>query len=256
MPLCGAAQADAGACGADSRVGTVAVTAGPGSDPYRLSGPVFLTGPYNGAPYGLAIVVPAKAGPFDLGTVVVRQALTVDPLDAHVTARMGESRVFEVDGSLVRTVPGQIPAVVAGVPVRLRTVDITLDRPGFSLNPTSCAEKRVASSVLSLAGSLAEPSVRFQVADCAALGFEPKLSLRLQGKTNRSAYPALTATLKARQGDANIGKAVVTLPKTQFLEQSHIRTICTRVQWAAESWPESGGLRLRQSLEPAARQAA
>ena len=159
----------------------MAVAAGPGSDPYRLSGPVFLTGPYNGAPYGLAIVVPAKAGPFDLGTVVVRQALTVDPLDAHVTARMGESRVFEADGSLVRTVPGQIRRWSAGCRCGCGR-PTSLDRPGFSLNPTSCAEKRVASSVLSLAGALAEPSVRFQVADCAALGFEPKLSLRLRGR--------------------------------------------------------------------------
>ncbi|HEV2728133.1 MAG TPA: hypothetical protein VGV34_07550, partial [Solirubrobacterales bacterium] len=239
VPLCGAAQADAGACGAGARVGTVTVAAGPGTTPYHLQGPVFLTGPYGGAPYGLAIVVPAKAGPFDLGTVVVRQALSIDPVDAHITARMGESRVYETDGSLVRVVPGAIPAVIAGVPVRLRTVDVTLDRPGFTLNPTSCQERRIVSEIVSLAGAKAQPSVRFQVGDCAGLGFAPKLSLRLEGDTQRSAHPALTATLRARKGDANIGKAVVTLPKTQFLEQDHIRTICTRVQYAADSCPKA-----------------
>ncbi|HYG97479.1 MAG TPA: hypothetical protein VD741_10280, partial [Solirubrobacterales bacterium] len=239
VPLCGAAQADAGACASGSRVGTVTVAAGPGSAPYHLQGPVFLTGPYGGAPYGLAIVVPAKAGPFDLGTVVVRQALAIDPLDAHITARMGESRVYETDGRLVAVVPGAIPPVVGGVPVRLRTVDVALDRPGFTLNPTSCQERRIVAGIVSLAGAQAQPSVRFQVGDCAGLGFGPKLSLRLKGKTNRSAHPALTATLKARPGDANIGRAVVTLPKTQFLEQEHIRTICTRVQYAEGNCPKA-----------------
>jgi hypothetical protein len=238
VPLCADAQAAAGACGAGSRIGTVTAAAGPGESPYYLQGPVFLTGPYRGAPYGLAIVVPAKAGPFDLGTVVVRQALAIDPVDAHITATLGESRVYETDGSLVRTVPGAIPPVVGGVPVRLRTVDVAMDRPGFTLNPTSCAERRIVGDIVSLSGARAQPSVRFQVGECADLGFKPKLSLRLKGKTNRSAHPALTATLKARKGDANIGKAVVTLPKTQFLEQGHIRTICTRVQYAADNCPK------------------
>jgi hypothetical protein len=239
VPLCGAAQADAGACAAGSRVGTVTVAAGPGSAPYHLQGPVFLSGPYGGAPYSLAIVVPAKAGPFDLGTVVVRQALAIDPVDAHITATLGESRVYETDGSLVRTVPGAIPSVVGGVPVRLRTVDVALDRPGFTVNPTSCEERRIVANVVSLAGAQAQPSVRFQVGDCAGLGFGPKLALSLSGSTHRSANPPLRAVLTARKGEANIGKAVVTLPKTQFLDQDHIRTICTRVQYAADNCPKA-----------------
>ena len=226
IPLCGDAAAATGNCPEASRVGRTTVGVGAGPSPIYLpeagKAPtaIYLAGPHKGAPYSLVVKVPAQAGPFDLGTVAVRNALHVDPVTAQVTSKSDP-----------------LPQILQGIPVAYRDVRIEVDRPGFMQNPTSCDPMKVGSRIISSVGVIASPSSRFQVGNCANLGFRPKLSLRLKGKTNRSAHPALTATLKARKGDANIGKAVVTLPKTQFLEQGHIRTICTRVQYAADNCP-------------------
>jgi hypothetical protein len=218
-----AAELAGPSCPAASRVGSVTVGAGQGSNPFYLeTGKAYLAGPYKGAPLSLAIVTPALAGPFDLGNVVVRTALLVNPQTAAITA-----------------ISDPLPTILQGIPLSLRDIQVNLDRPAFSLNPTNCSPMAIAGQVEGTAGESASVSDRYQVAGCGELGFKPKLSLRLEGKTSRSSHPALTATLKARKGDANIGKAVVTLPKTQFLEQGHIRTICTRVQYAAENCPKA-----------------
>ena len=138
MPLCADGAAAAGACPATSRIGTATVAAGAGSEPFSLSGPVYLTGPYNGGPYGLAVVVRALAGPYDLGTVVVRAAIRVDRRDAHLT----------VDSDA-------LPTILRGIPLRLRQVDVSIDRPGFLLNPTSCGPKTVPSSIRAVDGTTA-----------------------------------------------------------------------------------------------------
>ncbi|HEY0129898.1 MAG TPA: hypothetical protein VGB57_00725, partial [Allosphingosinicella sp.] len=210
-----------GSCPAASRVGSVTTSAGAGS-PFSLRGGVYLTGPYKGAPYGLSVQVPAQAGPFNLGIVKVRQALHVNPITASV-----------------RAVSDPLPTIVKGVPVRIRGVQVEIDRSQFTFNPTGCESESIGARLTSAAGAIFNTSSPFRAVDCKDLGFEPKLSFRLKGETHRSAHPAVTATLKARKGDANIGKAVVTLPKTQFLAQEHIRTICTRVQWAAETCPKA-----------------
>ncbi|HYG96769.1 MAG TPA: hypothetical protein VD741_06630, partial [Solirubrobacterales bacterium] len=196
------------------------VGAGAGATPFHLSGPVWLTGPYKGAPLGLAVAIRAVAGPYDLGTVVVRQALHVDPTTAAVTA-----------------VSDPLPSILEGIPLRIRTVDVTIDRPGFTVNPTSCAERRIAGALSSTAGATHQAGVRFQVGDCASLGFGPKLSLRLKGGTKRAAHPRLQAVLRQPAGQANIDRVSVALPRSVFLEQAHIRTVCTRVQYAAGNCP-------------------
>jgi hypothetical protein len=151
---------------------------------------------------------------------MVRVALFVDPESARVTA-----------------VSDPIPTILHGIPLDLRDVRVLADRPSFVLNPTSCAEKRIAARVTSEQGAVANPTTRFQVGGCRGLGLKPRLSMRLFGKTNRGAHPRLRAVLRARRGDANIGRAAVALPPSAFLDQGHIRTVCTRVQFAAEACP-------------------
>ena len=226
VPLCTDAEAATGSCGAASQIGTAIIAAGSGPSPLYVPQPgkarpaVYLAAPYKGAPYSIVVKIPAQAGPFDLGTVVARMAMRIDPETAQVT---------------VESDP--LPQVVRGVPFSYRTIYLSFDRPDFTQNPTSCDPMRVTSAVTSIAGQAASPSTPFQVADCERLGFKPKLSLSLSGPTHRSGFPRLQATLKARKGDANIGRAVLTLPPTEFLENAHIRAVCTRPRYAAGTCP-------------------
>jgi hypothetical protein len=209
----GAEELASPSCPVASRIGTVEVAAGAGPAPFHVRGPAYLAGPYEGAPLSVAFVIPALAGPFDLGAVLARTALHVDPETAQVHA---------VD---------RHPYILDGIPLDLRTVSLKLDRPGFTLNPTSCDEMSFSGEALSVFGQSAPLSQRFQVGECSRLGFKPKLSLRLKGKTARAAHPALKATLTMPAGDANIARAAVALPHSEFLDQGHIRTVCTRVQF-------------------------
>ncbi len=216
----GKAEQASPSCPAASRVGSVSVGAGAGSQPFYATGAAYLAGPYKGAPLSLAIVTPAVAGPFDLGTVVVRTALQVNPESAQIHA-----------------VSDPIPTILQGIPLDVRSISLSMDRSGFTLNPTSCDPTEVTGAATSVFDQSAALSDRFQVGGCNALGFKPTLALRLKGGTTRGRYPALRAELNARPGDANIGKAVVSLPHSAFLAQEHIRTVCTRVQFAANACP-------------------
>jgi hypothetical protein len=165
VQLCSDARATAGTCPAGSQVGTVEAGAGPGSSPFFLPGKVFLTGPYKGGPYGLAVVVPAIAGPFNLGVVVVRQSIHADPTDAHVSV-----------------VSDPFPTILQGIPLRIRRIDVTVDRSNFILNPTSCHPMQITGTLTSTRG-LAEPvASRFQVGGCQALPFSPQLRIGLSGR--------------------------------------------------------------------------
>ncbi len=227
VSLCPDAQAGDGGCPGDSRIGSLIAAAGAGPEPLWLPQPgksqpsVYLAGPYKGAPYSVVSVVPAEAGPFDLGNVVVRSAVVVDP---------------ETGVATVKTDP--LPQFVEGVPVVYRRLHVLIDRPEFMLNPTKCSELALSSSVFSAEGAVAHPSERFQVDGCRELAFKPKLSFTLKGGTERGDYPALRATLRARKGDANLGRVSVTLPHSEFLAQEHIVTICTRPRFAAHTCPK------------------
>jgi hypothetical protein len=207
-------QADP-SCPASSRIGTVETAAGVGSEPIHVGGDVYLAGPYGGAPLSSVVITPAVAGPFDLGSVVVRAPLFVNPETAQITARSEE-----------------IPHILRGIPLKLRSIEIKVDRQDFSLNPTSCNAMSASSTMSGLNGASASSSVRFQVGGCQALPFRPDLKLRVIGKTNRDAKPRLKAVLTARPGEANIRRAQVNLPHSEFLEQAHIKTICSRAQFA------------------------
>jgi len=224
--LCEGALAATGNCPLSSLIGSANVAAGPGPSPLWLpqSGrepiTVYLSGPYKGAPFGLVVKTPAQAGPFDLGTVITRAGIYVDPETAQVT---------------VKSDP--LPQILEGVPVSYRTIHVAVDRPGFALNPTSCLTMRTQARVTSDQGVVATPSSRFRVAGCRDLGLSPQLSLRLFGKTNRGAHPRFRAVLKPHRGDANLLRVQATLPRSEFIENAHFNTICTRVQFAAGKCP-------------------
>jgi hypothetical protein len=201
-------------------VGSVSVAAGAGPAPYYAPGKAYLTGPYKGAPVSLAIVTPATAGPFDLGTVVVRTALYVNRTTTQITA-----------------VSDPIPTILQGIPLDVRSVQVRLDRPEFTLNPTSCDPSSFGGTLMSAFGQASPLQSRFQLGECGRLGFKPKMTLALKGGTTRGKHPALTATLEPRAGDANLASISVALPHSEFLAQEHIRTVCTRVQFAAKECP-------------------
>ena len=207
-------------CPKASQIGEVYGGAGAGSRPFYAPGKAYLAGPYKGAPLSMVVVVPAVSGPYDLGDIVVRNALYVDPETAQVSA-----------------ISDPLPQIVEGVPLRVRSVLVELDRPNFTLNPTNCEAHRVQASFQGAEGASSSSAAHFQVANCAKLPFAPKLSLKLKGGTKRTGHPALTGTLRMPQGGANISKLIVALPHSEFLDQSNIGTVCTRVQFAAHNCP-------------------
>jgi hypothetical protein len=215
----GALEKASPSCPAGSEVGTVTVGAGSGA-PLYVQGKAYLAGPYKGAPLSLAILTPAVAGPFDLGAVLVRAAAYVDPKTAQIS---------------VKSDP--FPTILAGIPLDVRSVAVDISRERFTLNPTNCDPMTIGADVASSLAQSAPLSNRFQVGGCRGLDFEPRFSLRLKGGTKRGAFPKLIATVKAKEGEANIARASVKLPRSAFLAQEHIRTVCTRVQFAAETCP-------------------
>jgi hypothetical protein len=219
-------------CPSSSQIGRVMAGAGVGAVLTYVPGKLYLAGPYKGAPLSVVAVVPAVAGPFDVGTVVTREALRINPRTTEV----------EADGAS----SDPIPHILAGIPLKVRDVRVYVDKPNFTLNPTSCERFAVGASlwgggadVFSAADDfpLALAS-RFQAANCTSLGFKPALALKLTGGTKRGGHPALTGTYAPRAGDANLSSLVLRLPHSAFLDQAHIRTICTRVQFANKACPE------------------
>jgi hypothetical protein len=214
-------QADP-SCPASSEVGGVEVTAGAGPDPFHANGRVYLAGPYKGAPISLAVITPAVAGPFDIGAVVIRNPLYVDPRTGQVT---------------VKSDP--IPTILEGIPLDLRSVEVRVSRDHFILNPTSCEPMAVTGQASGAGGTVANLRSHFQVGECSALAFRPNLRIQMHGATRRGAYQRLTATVSYPEGAgyANTASVGVTLPHSSFLAQEHIRTVCTRVQFAAKACP-------------------
>ncbi|HEY5053066.1 MAG TPA: hypothetical protein VII45_06615 [Solirubrobacterales bacterium] len=232
--LAAAAESTGGAeqalsrCQDESMIGTASTEAGTGSDPVKLAGKAYLAGPYEGAPLSMAIVTPAVSGPFDLGTVVVRVALNVNPETAQVNA-----------------VSDAIPDVFGGVKLDLRSVNVNLDKSMFMRNPTNCAAQATTGALNGGGSDPTNPAAfssyavnaPYQATDCSKLGFKPKLHTRLTGPTTRNKNPRIRAILEAREGDANLSRAALTLPHSVFLDQSHIKTVCTRVQLASQTCP-------------------
>ena len=216
----GTEEQAAPSCPAASHVGQVVAAAGAGPSPYHARGDAYLAGPYKGAPISLAVITPAVAGPFDLGTIVIRTPLRIDPTTAQITA-----------------VSDPIPQMLEGIPTAVRSVHVIMDRPEFTLTGTSCNPAQLNGLLSSTLGQSVPLAVRYQLSDCTRLPFKPKMRLRLEGKTGRGGHPALTVVLEPRPGDANIASLSLAMPRSEFLDQGHIKTICTRVQFAADQCP-------------------
>jgi hypothetical protein len=224
VPLCGEPQAAQGTCASASGVGTVTVAAGAGSHPLWLSGPVYLTGPYRGAPFGLSVVVPVRAGPFDLGEEVLRSTIHIDPHTAAVTIASDS-----------------LPTSTDGIPLRLRTVNLTVDRPGFIFNPTSCRALRVEAKITgehpagsSEAPKSAQASTPFAVAGCRNLPFKPSLSASTRGRAStRGKGASLTVKIAQKRGEANIKSVRVALPRRLPARLSTLQRACPQATFAA-----------------------
>jgi hypothetical protein len=230
MTNTGAAETASPSCPSASRVGRAVTQSGTGPNPLELEGDVYLAGPYKGAPLSLVTVTPATAGPFDLGVVVVRVALYVNPETGQINA-----------------VSDVIPDVFGGVKLDIRSINLNMNRAEFMLNPTNCAAQ-ATTGVLN--GGGADPTNPaafsayavndpFQATECNKLVFKPKLKVMLFGPTKRAKNPRLKAVLTARKGEANVARAALTLPHSLFLDQGHIGTVCTRPNLAAHTCPKA-----------------
>jgi hypothetical protein len=227
----GVAERDRPSCPAASLIGRTNSGYGVGSVLAYAPGNLYLAGPYRGSAFSVVAIDSALVGPFDLGTAIVRSAVRIDPDTAQA--------------SIDATGTDPIPHIIDGIPIHLRDIRAYIDRPGFTVNPTSCQPFTVASA-LNGAGerfgdrsddTLTTATSPFQAFNCIALGFKPGISLRQRGRTRRGAYPSLRVVVSPRPGDANIRSAQVTLPPSIFLEQSRIKRICTRAQFAAKACP-------------------
>jgi hypothetical protein len=227
-PHGGAEELASPSCPKASEVGHTLVGGGVGSGLAYAPGKIYLAGPYHGSNLSIVAITSGIVGPFDIGTVVIREALKIDPETAEA--------FIDATGS------DPIPHIIKGIPVHLRDIRAYVDKPNFTLNPTDCSRTSTASTVLGSGldfGSEADDrpitvSTPYQAADCAALPFAPKLGLRLKGGTRRGAHPAFSARLAMNGiGEAGIARAEVTLPKSEFIENAHFNTICTKVQFKA-----------------------
>lgn len=229
----GTEERESPSCPQASQVGSVVVGAGAGAKPYYAAGKAYLAGPYKGAPLSLAVVTPAVAGPYDLGNVVVRAAIEVNPETAQIT---------------VKSDP--IPTELKGIPLDVRSIAVRMDRSRFTVNPTNCDTMAVGGSLTTTEGATALLANRFKVGGCRKLGFRPRLSLSLEGATKRNRNPAVKAVLRPRAGQANIRRAAVFLPPTQQIDNASIQNPCTLVQFAADACPKGSILGRAKAFSP------
>jgi hypothetical protein len=226
VKLCDEAKADAGTCGPESLIGETVVSVGLGGDPFSVTGgKVYITEGYRGAPFGLSILNPAKAGPYDLGVVVVRAKLEVDPITAAITVTTDN------------TGPYRIPTIIDGIPLQIKHVNVTINRPNFTFNPTNCDPMAITGNLQSTEGSSQALSVPFQVTNCATLAFKPGFKVSTAGKTSRASGASLNVKLtypKASFGSqANIKSVKVDLPKQLPSRLTTLQKACTAVQFEA-----------------------
>ncbi len=222
VPRCGEPQATLGTCSDASLIGTTTAASGAGPDPYYLPGKVFLTGAYGGGPFGLSVVVPAVAGPFNLGTVVVRASISVDPHTSQLSV-----------------LSDPLPRLIDGIPVTLKLLNVTIDRPHFIFNPTRCTAQSISATVQSTAGAAVALSSPFVATGCKSLAFKPRFSATTRGKAARNRNGAsLKVAITAKGGpsaggEANIAQVDVQLPKLLSARLTTLQKACTAAQFEA-----------------------
>jgi hypothetical protein len=240
----GVEELQAPSCPASSSIGHTIAGYGVGGTLAYAPGALYLAGPYRGSPLSTVAIDSALVGPFDLGVVVVRSAIRVDPRTAQVS--------IDSSGS------DPIPHIIKGIPIHLRDIRVAIDRPNFTVNPTSCDTLATTSTLSGSGASFFSPADdvsataanRFQLSDCSGFGIEAKLRLALSGPTTRGRYPQLEATYLPRPGDANLKQATVALPRTLFLAQEHIDEICTLPRFRAKTCPAGSRLGTASARTP------
>jgi hypothetical protein len=244
VPLCKEPQATEGACGQESLIGHTQVLTGAGADPFLVSGgEVFLTGGYKGASFGLSIVVPAVAGPYTLagttgrGTVVVRAAIDIDPHTAALTVTADP-----------------LPTALDGIPLQLKRVDVAIDRPEFTFNPTNCSKLAIDGSISSKESAAVPVSTPFQVTNCTGLGFRPKFTVRTSGRTSRLRGASLDARVVYPSGSklANIARVKVELPKQLPSRLTTLQKACPAAAFEADpgSCPPASVVGIAKAVTP------
>ncbi len=230
---CGEPQAAQGSCGPASEIGKATASAGVGPDPYTESGRLYITGPYQGAPFGLEIVTPAVAGPFNLGVVVVRSKIEVDPHTAEVT----------IQGAIPTFLQG-VGMPPTGIPLQLKRVHVEVDRPSFEFNPTSCEAKKIEATLSGAGGAQAQLSEPFQVQGCQSLPFKPTLTAQTEGRTSKANGASFLVKVSSTQGQANIAKTVLQVPKILPARLSTIQKACLAKTFEANpaSCPEGSNI--------------
>jgi hypothetical protein len=218
VTLCGEPQAQAGACSSASEIGRATVNVGAGPEPYAFSGPVFLTGPYDGAPYGLSIPVAAVAGPFNLGTVVTRATINVDPTTARVIASSA------------------LPTIVKGIPLRLKSLSVAVNRQRFLSNPTNCGALATEYTLTSTFGATQSLSSPFQVGNCSSLAFKPSFKATTSGKASKANGASLETTINQPAGQANIKSVLVQLPRQLPSRLTTLQKACLQATFAANPY--------------------
>ncbi len=230
---CGEPQAAQGSCGPASEIGKATASAGVGPDPYTESGRLYITGPYQGAPFGLEIVTPAVAGPFNLGVVVVRSKIEVDPHTAEVT----------IQGAIPTFLQG-VGMPPTGIPLQLKRVHVEVDRPSFEFNPTSCDQKKIEATLSGAGGAQAQLSEPFQVQGCQSLPFKPTLTAQTEGRTSKANGASFLVKVSSTPGQANIAKTVLQVPKILPARLSTIQKACLAKTFEANpaSCPEGSNI--------------
>jgi hypothetical protein len=201
-------------CPEASKVGTVTVGAGAGPDPFYATGQVYLAGPYNGAPFDLVVITPAVAGPFDLGTVVVRNALYINPSNVQVSSKSSP-----------------LPRELKGIPIDIRSIVLNMNRADFTFNPTSCNAMAVTAEAVSVSGQTAALSSPFKAQNCAGLPFHPVLTATTTGNASRSEGASLKVNITAKSGEANIAKTDLTIPLQLPARLKTLQKACTEAQF-------------------------
>jgi len=218
VTLCGEPQAAQGTCSSASQIGTATVAVGAGPEPYPLTAPVFLTGPYGGGPFGLSIPVRAAAGPFDFGTILTRAAITIDPYTARVSATSSP-----------------LPTIVQGVPVRLKTVSVNVNRPNFLYNPTNCGALATDTTLTSIFGMTQRLSPSpFQVAGCGALAFTPSFTASSNANTSKLNGASLQVNVTQPTHQANILSVVTSLPPQLVSRLTTLQQACPEATYASD----------------------
>lgn len=221
---CPEPQAAHGECGPESQIGESSVAVGTGPAPYWVTGgKVYLTGPYNGGPFGLTIVTPTTAGPFTLtgnggpGREIVRASIRVNPETSQITV-----------------LSDPLPRILEGIPLQIRTVRVTIDRPSFMFNPTNCNALGSSAAVTSTQGTSATAQSPFQATGCQALAFKPSFSAQTSAKTSKANGASLKVTMSyPASGEANISRVDLEIPKILPTRLTTIQKACTEQQFAA-----------------------